>query len=151
MNTEFYISVLVIVITVGVNLGKTKDYTGWLCVDCLHLRQSMRYKSKSSANFLLIVFNPVHHKISLPILHTVFFTHFFKVITRIICLTNKSTFSWWSFPLFFWPQCVIQGWYCEEKLHASHSQSSNGLWFKSIDGKTSSEDSQQKSLLVTNF
>ena len=27
---------------------------------------------------LLTVFNPVHHKISLPILHTVFFTHFLR-------------------------------------------------------------------------
>ena len=150
MNTEFYISVLVIVITVGVNLGKTKDYTGWLCVDCLHLRQSMRYKSKSSANFCWLFLTL--YTIRLVCLFSIlFFYTFFKVITRMICLTNKSTLSWWSFPLFFWPQCVIQGWCCEEKLHANHSERSNGLWFKSIDGKTSSEDSQQKSLLVTNF
>ena len=29
--------------------------------------------------------------------------------------------SSWSFPLFLWPHCVIQGWYCEEKLDVSHS------------------------------
>ena len=27
-------------------------------------------------------------------------------------LIIKSFFSWWSFPLFSWPLCVIQGWYC---------------------------------------
>ena len=36
-------------------------------------------------------------------------------------LTIKSFFSWWSFPLFSWPSCVIQGRYCKEKLDASHS------------------------------
>ena len=29
--------------------------------------------------------------------------------------------SRWSFPLFLWPHCVIQGWYCKEKLDVSHS------------------------------
>ena len=47
---EFCISVLVIII-VEVNLEKIKDYTGWLCVDCHHLRRNMRYKSFSNFNF----------------------------------------------------------------------------------------------------
>ena len=34
--------------------------------------------------------------------------------------------SRWSFPLFLWPHCVIQGWYCKEKLDVSHSWGSNG-------------------------
>ena len=44
-----------------------------------------------------------------------------KVLTRRICLTIKSFFSWWLVPLFLWPWCVIQGWYREEKLDAYHS------------------------------
>ena len=46
---------------------------------------------------------------------------FLKVLTRRICLTVKSFFTWWSFPLFSWPYCLIQGWYCEENLDSSHS------------------------------
>ena len=46
---------------------------------------------------------------------------FFKVLTRRICLTIKSFFGHWSFPLFSLPKYLIQGWYCEEKLDASHS------------------------------
>ena len=44
-----------------------------------------------------------------------------KMLTRRICLTIKSFFTWWSFPLFSWPYCLIQGWYCEENLDSSHS------------------------------
>ena len=44
-----------------------------------------------------------------------------EMLTRRICLTIKSFFTWWSFPLFSWPYCLIQGWYCEENLDASHS------------------------------
>ena len=51
---------------------------------------------------------------------TVLFT-FLEVLTRRICLTIKSFFSWISFRLFSWPQCLIQGLYCKEKLDASHS------------------------------
>ena len=42
----------------------------------------------------------------------------FKVLTRRICLIINSFFSGWSFTLFFWPYCAIQGWYCIEKLDA---------------------------------
>ena len=58
--------------------------------------------------------------ISMHILLTVLCT-FLKVLTRRICLTIKSFFTWWSFPLFSWPYCLIQGWYCEENLDSSHS------------------------------
>ena len=43
--------------------------------------------------------DPLHPNISVHILHTVLCT-FPKVLTRRICLTIKSFFSWWSFPLF---------------------------------------------------
>ena len=32
----------------------------------------------------------------------------------------KSFFSWWPFPLFLWSYCLIQGWYCKEKLDVGH-------------------------------
>ena len=63
----------------------------------------------------------LHPNISIQILHTILYI-FPKVLTRRICVTINSFFSWWSFPLFSWPSSVIQGWYCKEKLHASHSQ-----------------------------
>ena len=48
-----------------------------------------------------------------PFLHTFLYT-FLKVLEKNVFLTIKSFFSWWSFPLFSWPQCLIQGWYCKE-------------------------------------
>ena len=47
------------------------------------------------------VLKPLHPNISMHILHTVLYT-FPKVLTRRICLTIKSFFSWWSFLLFSW-------------------------------------------------
>ena len=69
-----------------------------------------------------ILYNP---NISLHILHTVPYT-FPKVLMRRICFKIQSFSCWWSFPLFSWPWCVIQGWYCEEKLDASHSYVAKG-------------------------
>ena len=43
-----------------------------------------------------------HSNISMLILHTVLYT-FPKVLTGRICLTIKSFFTWWPFPLFSWP------------------------------------------------
>ena len=63
--------------------------------------------------------NPLHPNISMQTLHTMLYT-FPKGLTRRICLTIKS-FSFWSFPLFLYPKCVIQGWYCKEKLDTNHS------------------------------
>ena len=42
-------------------------------------------------------------------------------LTRRIWWTIKSYFSWWSSNLFSWLPCLIQGWYCKEKLDACHS------------------------------
>ena len=67
-----------------------------------------------------VTVNPVHPNISMHILHTVLYT-FPMVLTRRICFKFKSFFSWWLFPIFSRPQCLIQKWYCEEKLDASHS------------------------------
>ena len=47
-------------------------------------------------------FNPLHPKISTNPLPTVLYTCL-KDLTRRICSTIKSFFSWWSFPLFLWP------------------------------------------------
>ena len=73
--------------------------------------------------------NPLHPNISMHILQTFLYT-FPKVLTiRRICLTSKNSFSWWSYATFLWPECVIQGWYCKEKLDAIPSQGSKGEGF----------------------
>ena len=58
------------------------------------------------------------------ILHTVLMEP-----TTGIFLTFESFLGWWSFLSFSWPWCVIQGWYCKEKLEASHSEGSKGWIF----------------------
>ena len=78
-----------------------------------------------AVSFILKFFTPSHPNISMHILHTVLYT-FPKVLTRRICPSIKSFFSWWSFTLFSWPYILIQGWYCVEKLIATYSWKSNG-------------------------
>ena len=58
------------------------------------------------------------------ILNTVHYTF----LTRRICLTIESFFSWSSFPLFLCPLYVIQTRYCKEKLEFSHSKGWKSLW-----------------------
>ena len=60
---------------------------------------------------LKILLNP---RISMNILPTVLYT-FLMVQTRRICSTITSFSHGWSFPLFSWPLCLIQQWYCKEK------------------------------------
>ena len=72
-----------------------------------------------------VSFNPLHLNIRMHILHTVLYT-FPKVLKKRICLTIKSFFTCWSFPLFSWPYCFIQGWSCKEELDASHSKGLKG-------------------------
>ena len=60
------------------------------------------HKKGKSTKFDLSCINPFHPKISMHILQTVLYT-FHKALTRRICLTVKSWFSWCLFPLFFWP------------------------------------------------
>ena len=77
------------------------------------------YSKISNATFSW-VFNPLHPKIIMHILHTVLYT-FPKEKTRRLCLLIKSFISWWSFSSFSWPWCVNWGWYCKEKLDAGYS------------------------------
>ena len=58
---------------------------------------------------------------SIKVFSILFSIHSFKVLTRRICLTINNFFGCSQFPLFSWPYCMIQGWYCKEKLDASHS------------------------------
>ena len=52
----------------------------------------------------------------------VIFGTWYQIIKGIFCCSHTFLIrSRWSFPLFLWPHCVIQGWYCEEKLDVSHS------------------------------
>ena len=62
--------------------------------------------------------NPLHPNISIHILHTVFHT-LPNVLRRRICRTIKSFFSWGSLSWSLWPQYLIHGWYCKEKLDGS--------------------------------
>ena len=62
-----------------------------------HLKYFM---SREVQNHKLIF--PFAIDIIMQILHTILKT-FSKVLTRRICLTIKSLFSWWSLPLFSWP------------------------------------------------
>ena len=66
---------------------------------------------KSLHSRLLSVMSSLRPNISMHILHTVLYT-FLKTLTRRVCITIMSFFIWWSFPLFSWPSCLIQGWYC---------------------------------------
>ena len=64
--------------------------------------------------------NPQHFNINMHILHNVFYT-FPEVPARRISLTIKSSLSWWSFPLFSRPSCLIQGRNCKERLDDNNS------------------------------
>ena len=85
-----------------------------------NLHRSPRHWNNFSSNIHVKLFNHSHPHISRHILHTVL-NAFPKVKTGRICLNIKSFFSRWLFTSFSWPQCLIQGWYCKEKLDVSHS------------------------------
>ena len=74
---------------------------------------------KQGKTFTVSLSVPLHPKISMLILCTVFYT-FPRVLTRKICLTIKSFFIWglflYSHDLNVW----FMGWYCKEKLDAGH-------------------------------
>ena len=95
-------------------------------VSCVFFRWFFRRAKTIAMNFaksgtiIEVSLNPLLPNISMQILQTVLHT-FPKRLTRRICLTIKSCFSWWSSPLFSWLSCLIQGWYGKEKLDASHS------------------------------
>ena len=76
----------------------------------------------ASMHVLMHFFHPLHPNIGMLFLHTVLYT-FSKVLIRRICSSIKS---WWSFPLFLWPKCLIQGWYGKEKWDANHSNGTKG-------------------------
>lgn len=67
------------------------------------------------------------------VLHT-----FFKVLTRRICLTIMSLFSWWSFPLL----SCDQEWYCRETwgvtVRKHRIKKPVGCWFKKFSIQQSS-------------
>ena len=86
-----------------------------LFVDIEFTGHSMQFEQKFGE-----LLNPLDPNIIMHILPTVLHT-FSNRLTWRICFTIKSCFSWWSSPLFSWLLCLIQGWYCKEKLDASHS------------------------------
>ena len=80
-----------------------------------HCFWSMEESNNKYASKFMPTFNPLRPNIFMHILHTVLST-FRKVLTGRICVTIK-TLSWWSFPIFSWPKCVIL--YCKEKIDAT--------------------------------
>ena len=62
--------------------------------------------------FGIMAINLLHSNISMHIPLKVL-SIFPMMLTGRICLTIKSLFSWWSFPLFSWCRRVIQGWSCD--------------------------------------
>ena len=94
----------------------------WICSPYLSYKkwEKIFHMSPSmTSNQGTLILNPLYPNIIMHILHTVLYT-FLMVLTRRIYLKIKSSFSWWSFSLISWPQCVIRGWYCKENLEASH-------------------------------
>ena len=75
----------------------------------------MTDKNRLTPVSIFLPFTPLNQ---LHILWTDLYT-FPKVLTRKICFKIKSLFCWWPFPLFLWPKCLIQGWYCKEILDPS--------------------------------
>ena len=58
---------------------------------------------------------------SVCIFSIVFFIHFLRCWQGEFVEQSRATSVGDHFLLFSWPQFVIQGWYCKEKLDASHS------------------------------
>ena len=81
-----------------------------------------RWKNKTLVTswYCTCSISPLNPNISTHILYTVLYT-FPKVLTRRICFTIKSFFSFWLFTLFLLPKYLTHGWYCYEKLDANHS------------------------------
>ena len=70
-----------------------------------------------------------HPIISLQVLHTVMCALPKMVLTERICIIFESLLTLQPFPLSLWPWCLIQGWYCCEKLDACHPQTLKGYLF----------------------
>ena len=81
-------------------------------VVCLHAPKSHVQRSRAYSLALYTLISVYTFSIMLPV--------FPKELSRRICFTIKSFLSYWSYPLFSRPSCAIQGWYCKEKLDASH-------------------------------
>ena len=72
-----------------------------------------------------LLVNPLHPNISMYILHTVLHK-FLKGLKKRICETVKSSLVTDHFPYSHDLDDLIQGWYCKEKLDASHSEGLKG-------------------------
>ena len=100
--------------------GRHPKFSGWKRVEWIHCPfygYSHKCKEDILSSKSMPQINPLHHNVSMQILQTVLYT-FLKVLTRRICSAIKNFFSCWSFPLFSWHYCVIQGRYWREKLDA---------------------------------
>ena len=89
--------------------------------------------TKFSIDFFLTLYSLT----SVCIFSLLLFRHFIGLWQGEFSSTIKSFFSWWSFPLFSWPQCLIEGWFCKKKLDVSDSKGLKGL---SINNELTSND-----------
>ena len=98
-------------------LAKLKCEPAYMKAKGKNNKQQMRRNSICILQWLLTLYTST----SVCIFSVLFSTPFPNMLTRRICLTIKSSSSWWLFPLFLWPKCVMERWYCKEKLDAGHS------------------------------
>ena len=97
-----------------------------LCKEAQYAFNKKQVWSNSRNSFWFLLYSRCwfYTKIGMHILQNALFT-IPEVLTRRICTTKNmmmSFFSWWSFHLISWPECLIQGWWFTEELHASHSE-----------------------------
>ena len=87
-----------------------------------HYSWKWNFKERTPGFILcfLKLINPLHHKISIHIVHTGLYT-FPAVLTKGICVIIKRIFIWRSFPCLSWPQYVIRGWHFNEKPDNNYS------------------------------
>ena len=71
------------------------------------------------------LFNPIHFLINMDILHTLL-VHFIRCWQGESVKQSRVSFVCDHFLYPGWPWCVIQRWYCEEKLDACHCLGSEG-------------------------
>ena len=89
----------------------TKSEMSWGFSICITIFSSVSYRFLEVVTLEKFIMNLyftyttslfiLHLNTNMHNLHTALFL-FPKVLTRRICLTIKSFFSWWSFPLFWW-------------------------------------------------
>ena len=94
----------------------TYSVMSWLPVSCISGRGPMIPLPPSLSVSIMTrrqinwMYPETLYTLSSVCIFSILFSTLYKVLTRRICLT---IFGWWSFPLFLWLWCLIQGWHCK--------------------------------------